>query len=111
MECDELKLALSDKGSKSLERNARKQGTDFKLNQGSDEITTVQVVTAFQRNGDKYLKVVAPKRLSKKQIQKTLVSKLVDSTIIITYKHSSFKSLLNPIQSNINSKVLFICIM
>ena len=59
VECDELGLALGNKGSKSLEGNPRKRGTDFKRNQGPDQVTTVQVVTAVQRNGDKYLKAVA----------------------------------------------------
>ena len=92
VECDELELALSNKGSKSLERKARKRGTDFKRNQGSDEITTVQVVTAVQRNGDKYLKAVASKRLSEKQIEKALDGKLADSTTLITDKHPSYKA-------------------
>ena len=53
VECDELELSLSNKGSKSLERKSRKRGTDFKRNQKSDQITTLQVVTAVQRNGEK----------------------------------------------------------
>jgi hypothetical protein len=65
VECDELELSLSNKGSKSLERGPRKRGTDFKRNPDSDEITTVQVVTAVKRNGDKYLKAVVSKRISK----------------------------------------------
>lgn len=44
-ECDELELALSNKGSKTLDRKSRKRGTDFKRNQGKGEVTTVQVVT------------------------------------------------------------------
>jgi len=92
VECDELELALSNKGSKSLERNPRKRGTDFKRNQGSDEITTVQVVTAVQRNGDKYLKAVASKRLSKEEIAKALDGKLAPNTTLITDKHPSYKA-------------------
>jgi transposase-like protein len=70
VECDELELALSNKGSRDLERKPRKRGTDFKRNLGKDEITTVQVVTAVQRNGEKYLKAVESKRLSEQQIEK-----------------------------------------
>ena len=92
VECDELELALSNKGSKSLERRPRKRGTDFKRNQNTDEITTVQVVTAVQRNGDKYLKTVASKRLSKKQIAKVFDGKLADNTTLITDKHPSYKA-------------------
>ena len=70
IECDELELVVSEKGSKTLERKPRKRGTDFKRNQGKEIITTVQVVTAVQRNGEKLLKAVQTKRLSKKDIQK-----------------------------------------
>ena len=92
VECDELELALSNKGSKSLERKPRKRGSDFKPNQDTDEITTVQVVTAVQRNGDKYLKAVASKRLSKEQITKALEGKLAENTVLITDKHPSYKA-------------------
>jgi len=92
VECDELELSLSNKGSRSLERVARKRGTDFKRNPDSDEITTVQVVTAVQRNGDKYLKAVVSKRLSKEQIAKVLDGKLAQKTTLITDKHPSYKA-------------------
>lgn len=92
VECDELELALSNKGSKSLERKPRKRGTDFKRNQNPDKVTTVQVVTAVQRNGDKYLKAVASKRLSKEEIAKVFDEKLADNTTLITDKHSSYTS-------------------
>lgn len=92
VECDELELALSNKGSKELERKPRKRGTDFKRNQNTSEITTVQVVTAVQRNGDKYLKAVVSKRLSKEQIAKVLDGKLAEGTILITDKHHSYKA-------------------
>lgn len=92
VECDELELALSNKGSKSLERKPRRRGTDFKRNQGSNEITTVQVVTAVQRNGDKYLKAVASKRLSKEEIEKALDGKLAENTTLITDKHPSYRA-------------------
>lgn len=92
VECDELELALSNKGSKSLERKPRKRGSDFKRNQSKDTITTVQVVTAVQRNGDKYLKAVASKRLSKQEIEIALEGKLADNTTLITDKHPSYKA-------------------
>ena len=92
VECDELELALSNKGSKSLERNPRKRGTDFKRGQGADQITTVQVVTAVQRNGEKFLKAVASKRLSKEEIIKALDRKSAYSEILITDKYPSYKA-------------------
>ncbi len=92
VECDELELALSNKGSRSLDRNPRKRGTDFKRNQGKDIVTTVQVVTAVQRNGEKYLKAVQTKRLSKKDIEKVFDGKLAENTTLITDKHHSYKA-------------------
>lgn len=92
VECDELELALSNKGSKSLERKPRKRGTDFKRNQGKGVVTTVQVVTAIQRNGEKYLKAVQTKRLSKKDLEKVFEGKLADKTTLITDKHPSYKA-------------------
>ena len=51
--CDELELALSDKGNKKLDREPRKRGSDFKRNQGKGEVTVVQVVSAVERTGNK----------------------------------------------------------
>jgi transposase-like protein len=92
VECDELELALNNKGSKTLDRKPRKRGTDFKRNQGKGEVTTVQVVTAVQRNGGKYLKAVASKRLSKEEIAKVLDGKLSEKTTLITDKHPSYRA-------------------
>ena len=92
VECDELELALSNKGSKSLERKPRKRGTDFKRNQGKEIVAAVQVVTAVQRNGEKYLKAVQTKRLSKKDIEKVFEGKLSENTTLITDKHHSYKA-------------------
>lgn len=92
VECDELELALSNKGSKSLTRKPRKRGNDFKRNQGKEEVTVVQVVTAVERNGNKYLKAVESKRLSKEEITKALDGKLADNTTFITDKHPSYKA-------------------
>lgn len=92
VECDELELALNLKGTKNLDREPRKRGTDFKRNQGKEITTTVQVVTAVQRNGDKYLRAVETKRLSKKDIEKVFEGKLADDTVLITDKHRSYKA-------------------
>ena len=92
VECDELELALSNKGSRDLDRKPRKRGNDFKRNKGKEEITVVQVVTAVERNGGKYLKAIESKRLSKEEITKALDGKLADNTILITDKHPSYKA-------------------
>ena len=92
VECDELELALGHKGSRSLERTPRKRGRDLKRDQGTDQVTTVQVVTAVQRNGEKYLKVVESKRLRKEEIVKALDGKLADNATLITDKHPSYKA-------------------
>lgn len=105
VECDELELALSNKGSRSLERKPRKRGTDFKRNQGSGEVTTVQVVTAVQRNGEKYLKAVESKRLSKEDITKAMDGKLTDNATLITDRHPSYKAFAKA-HPNIRHKAL-----
>ena len=92
VECDELELPLSNKGSRDLDRKPRKRGNDFKRNTGKEDVTVVQVVTAVERNGDKYLKAVASKRLSKEEITKALDGKLADNTTLITDKHPSYKA-------------------
>lgn len=91
VECDELELALSNKGSRNLQRKPRKRGNDFKRNKASATSTVVQVVTAVQRNGEKYLKAVESKRLSAEEITKALGGKLADQTTLITDKHPSYK--------------------
>ena len=92
IECDELELALNEKGSKNLQRKPRKRSSDFKRNQGKGVNTTVQVVTVVSRNGDKILKAVESKRLTKKEIAKVLDGKLDDKAILITDKHLSYRA-------------------
>lgn len=91
VECDELELALSNKGSRHLQRKPRKRASDFKRNNAMEEITVVQVVTAVERNGEKYLKAVESKRLSSEEITKALDGKLADQATLITDKHHSYK--------------------
>ncbi|MEQ9301595.1 MAG: IS1595 family transposase [Cyclobacteriaceae bacterium] len=92
VKCDELELALSNKGSRCLERNPRKRGSDFKRNQDKEEVTVVQVVTAVERNGRKYLKAVESKRPSEEEITKTLDGKIAQDATLITDKHPSYKA-------------------
>ncbi len=92
VECDELELPVSNKGEKHLERKSRKRGSDFKRNQGEKEVTVIQVITAVERNGEKYLKAVASKRLTKKEIAIGLEGKLDAGVTLITDKHPSYKS-------------------
>jgi transposase-like protein len=106
VECDELELALSNKGSRNLSRAPRKRGTDFKRNTKTEEITVVQVVTAIQRNGEKYLKAVESKRLSAEEITKALGGKLTDQTTLITDKHPSYKLFAKENQSLKHKSVL-----
>jgi len=92
VECDELELALNNKGSRNLGRAARKRGNDFIRNMGKGEITVVQVVTAVERKGEKYLKAVASKCLSKAEITKALDGRLASGATLITDKHPSYKA-------------------
>jgi len=92
IECDELELPLNNKGSKTLDREPRKRGSDFKRNTEDKDITVVQVVTAVERNGNKYLKAVESKRLSKEEIEKVFEGKLSENAILITDKHPSYRA-------------------
>lgn len=92
VECDELELTLNNKGSRNLDREPRKRGNDFRRNMGKEEVTVVQIVTAVERNGEKYLKAVVSKRLSKEEISKALDGKLTDKVTLITDKHPSYKA-------------------
>lgn len=99
VECDELELSLSNKGCRNLERDPRKRGNDFKRNEPSEESTVVQVVTAVQRNGEKYLRAVESKRLSAEEITLALDGKLTEQTTLITDKHPSYKLFVKENQS------------
>jgi transposase-like protein len=90
VECDELELALSQKGFQQLDRKPRKRGTDFKRNNKA-EITVVQVVTAVERGGQIYLKTVESKRLTTQEITKAFDGKLTEGTTLITDSHYSYK--------------------
>ena len=92
IECDELELPLNNKGSKTLDREPRKRGSDFKRNTEDKDITVVQVVTAVERNGNKYLKAVESKRLSKEEIEKVFEGKLSENATLITDKHPSYRA-------------------
>jgi len=92
VECDEMEIALNNKGSRTLGRKPRKRGSDFKRNQGKQEVTVVQIITVAQRNGEKYLKAVETKRLSKEDIEKVLSGKLSENTTLITDKHKSYRA-------------------
>jgi transposase-like protein len=92
VECDELELAINEKGNRNLTRKSRKRSSDFKRNKVKGEITTVQIVAAVSRNGEKILKAVESKRLNKEQIAKVLDGKLAESATLITDKHSSYKA-------------------
>jgi transposase-like protein len=92
VECDELELAINEKGNRNLTRKPRKRSSDFKRNKTKGEITTVQVVAAVSRNGEKILKAVESKRLNKGQIAKVLDGKLAESATLITDKHPSYKA-------------------
>jgi len=92
IECDELELPLNNKGSKTLDRESRKRGSDFKRNTLGKDITVVQVVTAVERNGNKYLKAVESKRLSKEEIEKVFEGKLSENATLITDKHPSYRA-------------------
>lgn len=91
VECDELELPLSNKGDKHLIRKARKRSSDFIRNTETKEVTTVQVVSAIDENNHTYFKAIETKRITAKQLNKTLGKKLDKNVTLITDKHPSYR--------------------
>lgn len=93
IECDELEMSLSNKGERNLGRKPRKRASDFNRNVDKNVVSTVQVITAVERDsGKKFFKVVESKRLSKEQISTALEGKITNGATLITDKHRSYVS-------------------
>jgi transposase-like protein len=94
VECDELEIALSQKGSRHLKRKARKRGSDANRNHKSESSTVVQVLTAVERGPRKetVFRVVETKRISESDVHTALDGKLRDGTTLITDKHSAYRA-------------------
>jgi transposase-like protein len=91
VECDELELPLSNKGERNLTRKARKRSSDFIRNPKTKEVTTIQVVSAIDENNQTYFKAIETKRITAKQLNKTLGKKLDKQVTLITDKHPSYR--------------------
>lgn len=91
VECDEMELPLSNKGEKHLTRKARKRSGDFVRNTKTKEITTVQIVSAIDENNQTYFKAIESKRITAKQLGKTIGKKLDKNVTLITDKHPSYR--------------------
>ena len=91
VECDELELALSNKGERNLSRKARKRSSDFKRNTKTKEVTTVQILSAIDENNQTYFKAIETKRITAKHLSKTLGRKLDKHATLITDKHPSYR--------------------
>lgn len=91
VECDELELSLSNKGERNLKRAPRKRSSGFSRNK-SEVVSVVQVVTAAERGGNKFFKVVETKRLCEEDLTKALDNKIEKGTTLITDKHPTYKA-------------------
>ena len=94
VECDELELAVNEKGSHSLSRESRKRGSDANRNKSENGNTTVvQVVTAVSR-ADKstFFRVVESKRIKGDDVDKALGKRLENGATLITDKHSAYRT-------------------
>lgn len=90
VECDELELPISNKGDRNLTRQPRKRSSDFKRNLKTKEVTTVQVITAVDETNQTYFKAIETKRITAKQLSKTVGKKLAKNVTLITDKHPSY---------------------
>lgn len=91
VECDELELPLSNKGDRHLTRRARKRSSDFKRNTGDKAVTTVQIVSAIDENNHTYFKAIETKRITAKDLSKSVGKKLDKNVTLITDEHPSYK--------------------
>jgi transposase-like protein len=88
VECDELQLAESRKGSRDITRKPRKRGTDAR----NHDASKVMVVTAVSRSGGCVAAVVAGKKLSKQDAIQALDGKLKEDTLLITDECTAYRS-------------------
>lgn len=91
IECDELELPISNKGERNLQRKPHKRSGDFKRNTMSNEVTTIQVITAVDENNNKYLQPIETKRITAKQLSKTLGKRIDKKATLITDMHPSYR--------------------
>ena len=107
IECDELELAVNEKGSHTLSREARKRGSDANRNKSNDaNPTVVQVVTAVSRTDKStFFRVVESKRIKADDVDEAIGEKLENGGTLITDKHSAYRSFAKK-RSNISHKTL-----
>jgi len=86
VECDELMLAESQKGNKSIKRKARKRSGDAK----NHKAKKISIVMAISREKGLVAGVVDAKKISGKQAAKSLENKLAPKTILITDQNRAY---------------------
>jgi len=88
-ESDETFMLLSEKGKRNLSRKGRKRGVKAKKRGISNELVAI-IVTA-DRAGQQELSVATLGRIKKKDIEKSIGSRLCDKTILCSDSHVSYK--------------------
>ena len=102
IECDEMEFPISEKGKQDLNRLGRQRASDF-IRNDSNKVTTVQLITAIDREGNKIGKAVKTKRITGKDLKKVLGKKMPKECILITDEHPSYKKLCK-LKTGINLK-------
>ncbi len=92
-ESDDVFIAFSQKGSKSLERESRKRGKSVfvKKKPGIND-DKVAILISCDRKGNKHLQVAARGRISAADINNVLKDKLEPKTVLCTDGHRSFQA-------------------
>lgn len=88
-ESDETFLLLSEKGKRTLSRKGRKRGAKAKKRGMSDE--QVAVIVTADRAGQYELSVATLGRIKKKDIEKSIGSRVCDKTVLCSDSHVSYK--------------------
>jgi transposase-like protein len=102
IECDEMEFPISEKGRQDLDRPGRQRAADFVRNDNK-KVTTVQLITAIDREGNKIGKAVKTKRVTGKDLKKVLGKKMPKECTLITDEHPSYKK-LSKLKTGINLK-------
>ena len=101
VECDDFQLRESFKGQRKLDRKPRKRGTDGRKH----TVEKVSVVTAVSRDSGVIHAVVAAKKISGEEAQKSLEGRLEAGTILITDEASSFNAVAKATPTLVHKKV------
>ena len=88
VECDDKQLDISEKGSRTIDREAYKRPSDRKKKRGVSN-DKVSVVVACDRNGNATMQVAKIGRIEAESLEKTIGNMVKDENILCSDSHPS----------------------